>query len=55
MNGNMRMNEQQKGQLWNQLWLTYFNDTLFAQGFITESERNKMRMKIKRLGPGFIS
>jgi hypothetical protein len=29
------------------LWLSYFNDTLFAKGVITESERNRMRVKIK--------
>lgn len=29
-----------------QLWLTYFNDTLFAEGAITEEMRNKMRVKI---------
>ena len=30
-----------------QLWLTYYNDTLYEQGVITEDERNKMRIKIK--------
>lgn len=25
-----------------QLWLTYYNDTLFAKGLITEDERNQM-------------
>ncbi len=30
-----------------QLWLTYYNDTLFALGVITEDEYNKMRVKIK--------
>lgn len=30
-----------------QLWLNYFNDTLYAKGLITEDERNKMRIKIK--------
>lgn len=30
-----------------QLWLTYFNDSLYAKGVITECERNKMRNKIK--------
>ena len=29
-----------------QLWLNYFNDTLYAKGLITEDERNKMRIKI---------
>lgn len=30
-----------------QLWLTYYNDTLYEQGVITEDERNRMRIKIK--------
>ena len=29
------------------LWLTYYNDTLFAKGLITEEQRNKMRIKIR--------
>lgn len=40
--------EQQKNNaIFEQLWLTYFNDTLYAQGLITEEQRNKMRIKIK--------
>ena len=30
-----------------QLWLTYYNDTLYEKGVITEDERNKMRINIK--------
>ncbi len=30
----------------DRLWLTYFNDTLYAQGLITETQRNQMRVKI---------
>ncbi len=29
------------------LWLTYFNDTLYAHGVITEAVRNRMRVMIK--------
>lgn len=29
------------------LWLSYYNDTLYANGIITEEERNKMRVLIK--------
>lgn len=29
-----------------QLWLTYYNDTLYEKGVITEDERNRMRIKI---------
>lgn len=40
--------EQQKNNaIFEQLWLTYFNDTLYAKGIITEEQRNKMRIKIK--------
>ena len=41
------MNEQKKQAVMEQLWLTYFNDTLFAKGMITEDQRNKMRLMIK--------
>lgn len=30
-----------------QLWLMYFNNTLYAKGLITEDQRNKMCVKIK--------
>ena len=41
------MNEQKKQTVMEQLWLTYYNDTLFAKGMITEEQRNKMRVMIK--------
>ena len=41
------MNEQKKQAVIEQLWLTYYNDTLFAKGLITEEQRNKMRLMIK--------
>ena len=41
------MNEQKKQAVIEQLWLTYYNDTLFAKGLITEEQRNKMRVMIK--------
>ena len=39
--------EQKKQAVLEQLWLTYYNDTLYAKGLITEEQRNKMRLKIK--------
>lgn len=33
------MNEQKKQAVIEQLWLTYYNDTLFAKGLITEDQR----------------
>ena len=41
------MTEQKKQVVIEQLWLTYYNDTLFAKGLITEEQRNKMRLMIK--------
>lgn len=41
------MNEQKKQAVMELLWLTYYNDTLFAKGMITEEQRNKMRLMIK--------
>jgi hypothetical protein len=34
--------------IYEQLWLIYYNDTLYSKGIITEAERNKMRLKIKQ-------
>ena len=41
------MNEQKKQAVIEQLWLTYYNDTLFAKGMITEDQRNRMHLMIK--------
>ena len=41
------MTEQKKQAVIEQLWLTYYNDTLFAKGLVTEEQRNKMRLMIK--------
>ena len=41
------MNEQKKQAVIEQLWLTYYNDTLFAKGVITEDQRNKLHVMIK--------
>lgn len=39
--------EQKRQTVIEQLWLTYYNDTLFEKGMITEDQRNKMRTMIK--------
>jgi hypothetical protein len=44
---NSTMTEQQKQRIIEGLWLTYYNDTLYAKGVITEEARNKMRLRIK--------
>jgi len=41
------MTDQKKQAIIEQLWLTYYNDTLFAKGMITEDQRNRMRLMIK--------
>lgn len=41
------MIQKTKQNTFEQLWLSYYNDTLYVKGFITEDERNKMRLKIK--------
>ena len=41
----MTANEQKK-QITESTWLDYFNRTLFEKGIITESERNKMALRI---------
>ena len=38
--------ELQKKQMAEQLWLGYFNQTLYEKGLITESERNRMSNRI---------
>ena len=40
------MSEQKIQRILEQLWLTYYNDTLYEQGIITEAEYNMMRIKI---------
>lgn len=40
-------NEQTIQATIQQLWLTYYNDTLYTKGLITEDQRNRMRIKIK--------
>lgn len=48
-NGTSRhgVNEQKKQAVTEQLWLTYYNDTLFAKGLITEEQRNRLRLMIQ--------
>jgi hypothetical protein len=46
------ISDQQTQRVLEGLWLSYYNDTLFAKGVITESERNQMRIKIKARSAG---
>ena len=44
--------EREKQDVIDQLWLTYFNDTLYDKGLITETARNQMRNWINTRKPG---
>ena len=39
-------NEEQRKQMAEHIWLTYYNDYLLQQGIITEDVRNRMKIKI---------
>ncbi len=39
--------QQQKRILAEKLWLTYFNSYLYENGMLTESQRNRMFLKIE--------
>lgn len=39
--------EQQKTSLAEKLWLAYMNSYLYENGMITETQRNRMAMKIE--------
>lgn len=36
-------NEQKRIAMAEKLWLNYFNQTLFEQGYITETQRNQLK------------
>ena len=38
--------EKKEQGVMEQLWLTYYNDSLYNKGVITEEQHNKMRLKI---------
>ena len=46
------MSEAEKQNVIDKLWLNYYNDTLFARGLISESDRNRMRNRISQRKPG---
>lgn len=45
VNQNQTLEQQKKAEA-ERLWLSYFNDTLFKQGLITEQQRNKLQNNI---------
>jgi hypothetical protein len=40
--------EPSKKEVLESLWLNYYNDTLFAAGLISETQRNQMKVKISQ-------
>ena len=46
--------EAQKRFVAEQIWLDYFNQTLFERGIITERERNKMKVMIESRKPSSV-
>jgi len=43
--------EAEKQNVVEQIWLNYFNQTLFEKGLISEKERNRMKLKIESRKP----
>ena len=41
------ISEKKKNLVMEQLWLTYFNDSLLKNGVITKEEHERMRVMIK--------
>lgn len=44
------MSEQEKQTIFERLWLTYYNDTLYEKGIISEREHRKMKSIIRSRG-----
>lgn len=44
-------NEQKRVAMAENLWLNYFNQTLFEKGYITESQRNRLKNMIESRKP----
>ena len=44
-------NEQKRTAMAEKLWLNYFNQTLYEKGYITESQRNRMKNMIESHKP----
>ena len=42
------MSEGKRRAVIEQLWLTYYNDTLLAKGMITETQHSRLRLMIRR-------
>ena len=43
--------KESKQEVIDRLWLIYFNDTLYEKGLISETDRNRMRIRINSRTP----
>ena len=46
MSDTMKVKNESEQDVIDRLWLQYFNDTLYARGLISETERNQMHSRI---------
>ena len=44
---NLQTTEQEKKSLSEKLWLAYFNQYLYEQNIITETQRNRLALQIE--------
>jgi len=48
---NIREKQEQKKLVAEKLWLNYFNQTLYEKGFLTEGQRNRLKLIIDSRKP----
>lgn len=48
---NVTSTNRKKQTVIEQLWLTYYNDTLYAKGLIDKDQRNKLSIMIRNRAP----
>ena len=48
---NTREKQEQKKLMAEKLWLNYFNQTLYEKGFLTEGQRNRLKLIIDSRKP----
>ena len=48
---NTREKQEQKKLMAEKLWLNYFNQTLYENGFLTEGQRNRLKLIIDSRKP----
>jgi len=48
---NVRTMQEQKKRMVEKLWLNYFNQILYQKGFLTEGQRNRLKLIIDSREP----